>query len=427
MVLDTQMERSSESSFDSSDFPSRTSSESSSTFAEIEDQNVHTGYKKVLVTGGAGFIGSYVAEELLARGDDVVIVDELNNYYDVNIKRGNLQRLVTRYGPSRCKVYEGDICDVQFITGVFEKEKPEFVCHMAARAGVRPSIQDPFIYMHSNIEGTTRLLELAHKYRVRNFVFASSSSVYGEGTKEVFSETDAVDHPVSPYAMSKKACELIAFTYHHLYKLNITGLRFFTVYGPRGRQDMAPYKFIEKVCRGEEIQQFGDGSTSRDYTYISDIVDGVVRSIDRPLGYQIFNLGRGTPTSLKRFISLVEQCVGKKAIIKVCPEQAGDVPRTCANVEKAYRMLGYKAKVPFEEGIRLTSEWYLRDIMKVGVPEPLPITSSRSVSYTIGLKDEVERGGRSNTDCRIPSEALKDLAADPDSRIARSNTLALCF
>lgn len=232
---------------------------------------------------------------------------------------------------------------------------------MAARAGVRPSIDDPFVYIHSNIKGTTQLMELSHKYGIQNFVFASSSSVYGGSKSTFFSESEVVDRPVSPYAASKKACELLAYTYHHLYQLNVTGLRFFTVYGPRGRPDMAPFKFIDRISRGVEIQQFGDGSSSRDYTYIDDIVDGIVRSIDRQHKYEIFNLGKGSGTSLKDFIDLVQVHVGRKANIKVMPDQPGDVPYTCADVSKAARMLGYTSKVTFEEGIRRTAQWYAKE------------------------------------------------------------------
>jgi len=320
----------------------------------------HTGYKKVLVTGGAGFIGSNVAEYLLERGDDVVIVDEVNDYYDTTIKEGNLKLLQDKMEgqEGRLSIYRGDICDDVFMLDVFEKERPEWVCHMAARAGVRPSIQDPYVYIHSNIRGTTNLMELSHKFNVKNFVFASSSSVYGGSSSTYFSEDENVDNPVSPYAASKKACELLSYTYHHLYNLNVSALRFFTVYGPRGRPDMAPFKFIDRVSRGLELQQFGDGSSSRDYTYISDIVDGIVRAVDHPHPYEIFNLGKGNGTSLKEFISLVQKHVGKKANIKVMPDQPGDVPYTCADVSKAYRLLGYKAQVPFEEGIRRTAAWY---------------------------------------------------------------------
>mmetsp|Transcript_22501 Transcript_22501/g.34403 ORF Transcript_22501/g.34403 Transcript_22501/m.34403 type:complete len:399 (+) Transcript_22501:228-1424(+) len=319
----------------------------------------HLGYKKVLVTGGAGFIGSHVAEHLLRRGDDVVIVDEMNHYYDVNIKESNLSLLRELFpDEKRLTIYRGDICDEELMTRIFEEQKPEWVCHMAARAGVRPSIADPYVYIHSNIKGTTHLMELSHKHGVKNFVFASSSSVYGGSQSTYFSEEEAVDHPVSPYAASKKACELLAFTYHHLYKLNISALRFFTVYGPRGRPDMAPFKFIDRVSRGLTIQQFGDGSSSRDYTYITDIVDGIVRAVDRPHPYEVFNLGKGAGTSLKDFIELVQLHTGIKANINILPDQPGDVPYTCADVSKAHRLLGYKSKVPFGEGIRRTAEWY---------------------------------------------------------------------
>jgi UDP-glucuronate 4-epimerase len=319
----------------------------------------HVGYKKVLVTGGAGFIGSHVAEYLLARGDDVVIVDEMNDYYDVRIKRHNLEYLREKYPESkRLAIYRGDICDEALMQRIFETERPEWICHMAARAGVRPSIQDPYIYIHSNIKGTTNLMELSAKYGVKNFVFASSSSVYGGSKSTYFSEEENVDHPVSPYAASKKACELLAYTYHHLYNLNVSALRFFTVYGPRGRPDMAPFKFIDRISRGVEIQQFGDGSSSRDYTYIDDIVDGVVRAIDRPHAYEVFNLGKGSGTSLKDFISIVETHVGQTAHVRIMPDQPGDVPYTCADVSKAKAMLGYESKVDFDEGIRRTAHWY---------------------------------------------------------------------
>ncbi|KAL3785783.1 hypothetical protein HJC23_007339 [Cyclotella cryptica] len=331
----------------------------SSSMSSYYDQIVelHVGYKKVLVTGGAGFIGSHVAEHLLERGDDVVIVDEMNDYYDVRIKESNLSMLVEKFG-DRVQVYRGNICDESFMLDVFEQTRPGWICHMAARAGVRPSIQDPYIYIQSNIVATTLLMELAHKFGVRNFVFASSSSVYGGSKSTFFSEEENVDNPVSPYAATKKACELLAYTYHHLYKLNVTGLRFFTVYGPRGRPDMAPFKFIDRVSRGMEIQKFGDGSSSRDYTYISDIVDGVVRSIDRHYPYQIFNLGKGNGTSLNEFISIVEKHTGKKAMIRQLPDQAGDVPYTTADVTKASILLGYNANVSFDDGIRKTVEWY---------------------------------------------------------------------
>eukprot|EP00977_Amphora_coffeiformis_P005676 scaffold1192_cov169-Amphora_coffeaeformis.AAC.8 len=288
----------------------------------------HNGHKTVLVTGGAGFIGSSVANALLARGDRVVIIDEMNEYYDVSLKKSNLAMLKEKYGEDQLKIYVGDVCD------------------------------------------------------------ANSSSVYGGSKSTFFSEDETVDNPVSPYAASKKACELLAYTYHHLYKLNVTGLRFFTVYGPRGRPDMAPFKFVDRVSRGLTLQQFGDGSSSRDYTYIDDIVDGVIRAVDRPYPYQIFNLGKGSGTSLKEFIDLVQKHVGKKAQIQVLPDQPGDVPYTCADVSKAERLLGYESTVSFEEGIRRTVAWY------------------RS-TYGISNEDAVaESQTRLETNTRLPSAPL---------------------
>eukprot|EP00595_Chromulina_sp_UTEXLB2642_P001604 CAMPEP_0196763230 /NCGR_PEP_ID=MMETSP1095-20130614/3668_1 /TAXON_ID=96789 ORGANISM="Chromulina nebulosa, Strain UTEXLB2642" /NCGR_SAMPLE_ID=MMETSP1095 /ASSEMBLY_ACC=CAM_ASM_000446 /LENGTH=420 /DNA_ID=CAMNT_0042115977 /DNA_START=144 /DNA_END=1406 /DNA_ORIENTATION=- len=350
----------------------------------IEDFN----FKVVLVTGGAGFIGSSVADKLLERGDKVIIVDEMNDYYDVRMKQANLEYLYNKYGAKSCVIYRGDICDVDFISNVFEKERPTHICHLAARAGVRPSIVDPYIYVHSNVEGTTRLLDLSRQYGIANFVYASSSSVYGSSDKELLSESDVVEKPVSPYAATKKACELLAYTFHHLYALNCTGLRFFTVYGPRGRPDMAPFKFIDRIYNGLPIQQYGDGSTSRDYTYIDDIVDGVVLSIDKPLGYEVINLGNGRPYLLKDFISLVETCVDKKAVIQVMPEQPGDVERTCADISKASNLLGYKPKVTFEEGISRMAEWY-----KKSASEGLfDVTNNNNLSSVSMKIDSIRRG-----------------------------------
>mmetsp|Transcript_18844 Transcript_18844/g.40774 ORF Transcript_18844/g.40774 Transcript_18844/m.40774 type:complete len:480 (-) Transcript_18844:146-1585(-) len=319
----------------------------------------HVGRKKVLVTGAAGFVASHVAEKLLARGDDVVVVDEVNDYYDTRVKENNLA-LLRKLEPDekRLSIYRGDIADADFITDVFEKEKPSWVCHLAARAGVRYSIIDPYIYVHSNVKGTVQLMELSVKHNITNFVYASSSSVYGGSKSTFFSEAENVDHPISPYAASKKSVELMAYTYHHLYGLKTSGLRFFTVYGPRGRPDMAPFIFIDRISRGKPIKQFGDGTTSRDYTYIDDIADGVIRAVDRPYDYEVFNLGKGDGTSLKDFINLVQKYTKKNATINVLPEQPGDVPYTCADVNHAKRLLGYKSSVPFEEGIKRTVKWY---------------------------------------------------------------------
>lgn len=365
------------------------SSSSSSSWATAEIVEPHTEAKTVLVTGGAGFIGSSVADTLLARGDRVVIIDEVNDYYDVNLKKSNLALLKEKYGDDRLKIYIGDICDAKLVNEIFANERPKWVSHMAARAGVRPSIDDPYVYIHSNIEGTTRLMEISARYGVENFVFASSSSVYGGSKATFFSEDEVVDNPVSPYAASKKACELLAYTYHHLYKLNVTGLRFFTVYGPRGRPDMAPFKFIDRVSRGTTLQQFGDGSSSRDYTYIDDIVDGVVRAIDRPYPYQIFNLGKGSGTSLKEFIGLVEKHVGKKANIEILPDQPGDVPYTCADVSKAERLLGYRSQVSFEEGIRRTVQWYKE---AYGIPQNEEASSEAKLAQMAALATHAVAG-----------------------------------
>jgi len=311
---------------------------------------------KVLVTGAAGFIGSHTALALLARGDDVVAVDEVNDYYDVSIKEENL-RLLNEYG-DRCKFYKTDLCDETVVRNIFETEKLDMVCHLAGRAGVRPSIQDPLIYVHSNVRATTLLLMLSHEFKVKNFVFASSSSVYGKNEKVPFAEKDAVISPVSPYAATKRSCELLASCFYSLYQFPISALRFFTVYGPRGRPDMAPYIFINNILHDIPIKQFGDGSSYRDYTYIDDIVAGVLGALDNPRGFEIYNLGRGDPVKLADFIALVEKCVGKKATIHVLPEQPGDVPRTFADIKKAQEHFHYSPKISFEEGIRRTVEWF---------------------------------------------------------------------
>lgn len=310
----------------------------------------------ILITGGAGFVGSHVAMALLERGDQVVIVDDLNDYYDVRLKQSNLDMMKSMY-PNVAFV-RGDIADMDLMKSVFQNYKPRRIVHLAARAGVRPSIENPFLYIRTNIVGTTNLLELARKYGNDIFVWASSSSVYGNNPKEESCEDDLVDRPMSQYAATKKACELIAHTYSSLYNMNITGLRFFTVYGPRGRLDMVPSKFIDRITRGLEIQQYGDGSSSRDYTYIDDIVDGVVRALDIPMGYQIINLGNGTPHSLAEFISIVEKHVGKKAIIRQMPDQPGDVRRTCASISKARTLLGYNPSTTIETGLQKTVAWY---------------------------------------------------------------------
>mmetsp|Transcript_12756 Transcript_12756/g.20630 ORF Transcript_12756/g.20630 Transcript_12756/m.20630 type:complete len:359 (+) Transcript_12756:417-1493(+) len=321
--------------------------------------------KTVLVTGGAGFIGSHTAVRLLERGDKVVVVDEVNDYYDTRMKQANLQLLQKTADEFADPGYEtnyvfckGDIADRKFMQNVFAEHQPTHVCHLAARAGVRPSIDDPFVYVHSNVLGTVTLLELAAQNGISNFVYASSSSVYGGSKKEKFSETDIVDEPVSQYAATKKSKELFAATYHSLYKLNCTGLRFFTVYGPRGRPDMAPFKFINNIVNGKKLDQYGDGSSERDYTYIDDIVNGVVLALDKPLGNAVLNLGRGSPCKLKDFISTIETICKRRAVINMMPMQPGDVPRTCADTSRAEKLIGYRAKVSLKQGLENTLAWY---------------------------------------------------------------------
>jgi UDP-glucuronate 4-epimerase len=316
--------------------------------------------KVVLVTGGAGFIGSHTCELLLSRGDKVVVIDDMNDYYDVSMKRANVALLeaCARRTGGDFVFCEGDICDRALVDSLFRVHSVSHVVHLAARAGVRPSIDDPFIYVQTNVMGTVGLLEASAQHGVANFVYASSSSVYGGSTASKFCESDLVDKPVSQYAATKKSSELFAATYHSLYGLNCTGLRFFTVYGPRGRPDMAPFKFIERVLQGRCIDQYGDGSSERDYSYVGDIARGVALALDKPLGCDVLNLGLGSPVNLRRFIGTVEELCGRKALINVMPEQPGDVPRTSADTTKAELLLGFKAEVSLEEGLKRTVDWY---------------------------------------------------------------------
>ncbi len=308
----------------------------------------------ILVTGVAGFIGSHVAEKLLKRGDIVIGVDEVNDYYDLKQKNANLE-ILKKY--SNFIFYKKDIGNFEDMTQIFKKNNIEYVAHIAARAGVRPSIVDPFIYEHSNIKATLNLLELS-KNNVKNFVLTSSSSVYGDRTDAPFRETDNTDFPISPYAATKKSTESLAYTYHHLYKLNVNIIRPFTLYGPRGRPDMAPFLFTKWIIEETPIKKFGDGTSRRDYTYIDDFVNGFVNAIDRPLGYEIFNLGNSSPVTLNEFISTIEKQVGKKALIKQMPMQAGDVSLTYADISKAKKLLGYEPKIKLKEGMEEFYKWY---------------------------------------------------------------------
>ncbi len=310
---------------------------------------------KVLLTGGAGFIGSHVLDRLAAQGDQVVVVDDFNDYYDPKFKEANIR---THENQPGVDVIKGSITDLSLLEHIFETHRFDTVVHLAARAGVRPSIADPLLYQKVNVEGTANLLEHCRNFSVSRFVFASSSSVYGNQQKTPFSETDPVDRPISPYAATKRATELIAHAYHHHFGIKCIGLRFFTVYGERGRPDMAPYLFTQAVLEGKPIKKFGDGTSRRDYTYIEDIVDGVMRCLDKDLGYEIINLGNHSPITLNDFIAVLEELIGKKARIIPHPMQAGDVEKTHADIAKAKELLGWEPKTPFREGLEKFIAWY---------------------------------------------------------------------
>jgi UDP-glucuronate 4-epimerase len=310
---------------------------------------------RVLVTGGAGFIGSHLVDRLLARGDRVVAIDNLNDYYDPAVKERNISPALE--SPAMTFV-RGDILDLPLVDRLFEEHAFDVIVHLAARAGVRPSLEQPLLYEEVNCRGTLNLLECARRSSVKKFVFASSSSVYGNVREIPFREDARIDRPVSPYAATKAAGELYCHNYHHLYGLSVTALRFFTVYGPRGRPDMAIYKFTDLIERGEPIPFYGDGETARDYTFYSDIIDGVVAAVDRDLGFEIINLGESRTTTLKELVAIIERTLGRKARIKPLPLQPGDVTLTCADVSKAARLLGYRPTTPVETGIPRFVEWY---------------------------------------------------------------------
>ncbi len=311
---------------------------------------------QILVTGAAGFIGSHLCERLLARGETITALDNFNTYYDPGIKRRNIEKALEN---PNYHLIEADIRDFAQLKALFANNHFDLVVHLAARAGVRPSLQDPLLYQDVNVRGTMHLLQLARDFQIPKFVFASSSSVYGNNKKVPFSESDNVDFPVSPYAATKKAGELVGYTYHHLYGFSFIGIRFFTVYGPRQRPDMAIHKFTRLIDEGKEIPVFGNGNSRRDYTFVDDIVDGIMAIIDRSEGYEIFNLGDSRTIGLLEMIQAIEKSLGKKAKIKWLPPQPGDVPITFANISKAQAKLDYKPKVLFEEGIQRFVDWYM--------------------------------------------------------------------
>lgn len=309
---------------------------------------------KILVTGGAGFIGSHLVEALLAEGHTITVFDDFNHYYNPDIKKRNVASF-----EKKVNIVEGDIRDAILVERTFAKGAFDTVIHLAARAGVRPSIQSPKLYFTTNIDGTFNLLDACRHHSVHHFIFASSSSVYGVNKKVPFSEEDALTRTISPYAATKLAGEQICSNYAHLFDIRCMCLRFFTVYGPRQRPDLAISKFTQKILSDQPIQQYGDGSTARDYTYVSDIIAGVLASIDyRQSNFEIFNLGGSATTTLAELIALVEEACGKKAQIEITPEQPGDVPRTFADVSKAHRLLAYSPQTPIATGVKKYADWY---------------------------------------------------------------------
>ena len=323
---------------------------------------------KVLITGGAGFIGSATAKKLIERGDSVVLIDDFNDYYDPQLKEDRIRIFLKGYKksaklPNGFVLYRGDIRDVAFLEKVFKKEKIDKVIHLAAMAGVRNSLENPTLYADINILGTIRLLDLAVKYNIKNFVYASSSSVYGNNKKLPFSESDSVDLPISPYAATKKADELIAHCYSHIYKLPTTGLRFFTVYGPWGRPDMALFLFTDKTFTGGIIEVNNHGKMSRNFTYIDDIVSGTITVLDVNIPYGVMNIGGDKENTLMEFIEEIEKNVGRPVKKKMMPLPAGDVVATVADIRRL-RKLGWKPTTRIKVGIKNFVDWY-REYYKV--------------------------------------------------------------
>ena len=314
---------------------------------------------RVLVTGGAGFIGSHSVDALIDRGDSVIAVDNFNDYYDPGRKRANIAHLTDH---PRFRLVEADIRDADVMADLFEQEV-DAVVHLAALANVRYSIDRAPLYFAVNVKGTLDLLELAVRNQIGNFVFASTSSVYGRTQQLPFVETDPCNQPLAPYPASKKACEVLSYSYHNLYDLNFTALRFFSVYGPRGRPDMMPYMVIDRIVRDETITLYEAGRMQRDWTYIDDIVAGVVAALDRPLGYEIVNLGRGEPVWMDEFVRLIEHLTGKKAILSTPSAPPSEPPVTSASIEKARQLLDYNPGTAVAEGMRQMWHWYQADIL----------------------------------------------------------------
>lgn len=318
---------------------------------------------KVVVTGAAGFIGSSVAEALLARGDDVVGVDNFCDNYSPARKRSNVAPLLDS---ARFTLIEMDFRDRQAVDRLFKEQAPARVVHLGALGNVRYSVENPYAYVETNIAGTLNMLEAARRRPVEHFVFASTSSVYGRRDDVPFVETDSTDRPLAPYPASKKAGEVLGHAYHNMHGMNFTALRFFNVYGPKGRPDMMPYRVLERMLCDEEIVLFDRGSLSRDWTFIDDIVTGVVAALDRPMGYEIFNLGRGEPVVMTGFIHIAEELLGRKARIKEAPAPASEPRITFAGVEKAAAALGYRPRTSLREGMSRFLEWFESAVRRQG-------------------------------------------------------------
>lgn len=314
--------------------------------------------RRILITGAAGFIGSHLSEKLVEMGAQVIGVDNFDPFYRREIKENNIKELLNN---PNFRFYEADILNWNTIRDIFQNNSVTHVVHLAAKAGVRPSIEQPVAYQKFNVEGTQNMLELCRQFNISNFVFASSSSVYGNNKKVPFSETDPVDNPISPYAATKKAGELLCYTYHHLFGMNIAALRFFTVYGPRQRPEMAIHKFTRLIDEGKPIEVYGFGKPERDFTYIDDIIQGILKTIDNLSGFEIYNLGESQTIRLDHLISLIEKALGKDAVKIEKPMQPGDVDRTFADISKAREKLGYNPSTPIELGVQKFVEWYLKN------------------------------------------------------------------
>ena len=320
--------------------------------------------KVVLVTGAAGFIGSHMALALLARGDIVVGLDNLNDYYEPARKRANLAEIQRKAQDALHFTFvQGDIRDRDLVTRLFAERSFDAIAHLAAMAGVRASMQDPHLYYDVNLVGTLNLLDAARDHQVNNFVFASTSSVYGNTDKIPFVETDTCDRPLAPYPASKRAAEMLGFAYHHLYGQDFTAVRFFTVYGPRGRPDMMAYKVLDNIFFDREVPLYNDGHMHRDWTYVDDIVSGIVAAADRPLGYEVINLGRGEPVLLADFVRLIEEITGKRTHLTPKPMVSADVAYTFAEIGKARRLLGYEPAISVREGVTRFWEWYRQAVL----------------------------------------------------------------